>query len=157
MLGIWVALAISFAVIELVTPQLVSIWFCVAALFSLVATLVGAEIWVQIVVFVGASILLIILTRPLYRRFARPKIVKTNADALLGDSGVVTLDIDNDQATGQVKVNGQIWSALSKDGEKIPEGSKVIIEKITGVKLIVSEILSQENSEKEKDDQKNCE
>ncbi len=137
MLIAWIALTIFFAIVELSTPQLVSIWFALASLFSLIALALGAEPWLQIVVFAISSVALLFLTRPLYRKHLKPKIVKTNTDAVIEQEGIVTIDIDNDQAVGQIKVKGQYWSASSLDGSIIKIGEKVVVNEISGVKAIV--------------------
>ena len=134
----WLALVIFFAVIEGVTPQLVSIWFAGGALVSLIVSLFGAPLWVEVIVFVAVSAILLILTRPLVKRRFAKQIVKTNADALVGGEAVVTQTINNVEGSGLAKILGQVWSARSATGETIPEGTAVTVERIEGVKLIVS-------------------
>ena len=135
---VWLVIAIAAAIIELSTPQLVSLWFAVAALIAMASAAFGAQLWIQIAVFVLVSVILVVITRPLYKKFIKPSVVATNTDALLGRVAIVKLDIDNDASVGLVKVSGQEWSALSEDGSLIPAGQKVIIKNIAGVKLIVS-------------------
>ena len=134
----WLALVIFFAIIEGVTPQLVSIWFAGGALVSLIVSLFGAPLWVEVIVFVAVSAILLILTRPLVKRRFAKQIVKTNADALVGGEAVVTQAIDNVEGVGLAKIMGQVWSARSSGGDKIPEGTSVTVERIEGVKRIVS-------------------
>ena len=80
---------------------------------------------------------MIFVTRPLYKRFIKTKLVPTNSDRLIGDTAVVTETIDNLEAKGAVKVQGQVWSARSENGEVIPENTPVTVVRIEGVKLIV--------------------
>lgn len=134
----WLTLAVIAAVVEIVTPQLVSLWFCIGALIAMASAALGAELWLQITVFVISSVALIFITRPLYKKYIKPSVVATNADALIGQTAIVTEAIDNDAYVGQAKVSGQVWSALSENGKAIPEGTKVVIKSISGVKLIVS-------------------
>lgn len=79
----------------------------------------------------------LVITRPLVKKYIHPKMQRTNADKVIGQIGIVCQDIDNINATGQVKVDGKVWSARSIDNQIITENSEVIIEKIEGVKLIV--------------------
>lgn len=137
MIYTWLALLIAFTVVELATPQLVSVWFALGSLGSLTAAALGAELWLQIVLFVAISVIMIIVTRPLYRKFVKTKLVPTNADRLIGEKAVVTESIENLDAKGAVKVQGQMWSARSENGENITEGSQVTVIRIEGVKLIV--------------------
>ncbi len=138
MVYFWLCLAVASAVIELATPQLVSLWFCVGALLSLLCASLNADLWIQITVFVVSSVALVFITRPLYKKHIQPKLVPTNTDALIGQVAIVTQAIDNIEATGLTKVSGQIWSAQSENGCAIAEGEKVIIKAISGVKLIVA-------------------
>ena len=136
----WTVLVIIFAVFEGVTAQLVSIWFVIGALASLISAFFGANPAIQIVIFIAVSILALVITRPLVKKYINPTKERTNADKVLGQVGIVVEDINNIQSKGQVKIDGKIWSARSLDNSLIPENEKVIIERIEGVKLIVKSI-----------------
>lgn len=137
---IWATVIIIFGVFEAVTVQLVSIWFVIGAIAALIASLLGADFTVQILIFFAVSILALVITRPLFKKYIRPKKQPTNADKVLNQIGVVVEDINNISATGQVKVDGKIWTARTIDNSLISKDKKVIIEKIDGVKLIVKSI-----------------
>ena len=134
---LWLAIMVSLAVLEAVTTQLVSIWFALGALFALIACLLHAPLWLQILLFAVVSAASLVLTRPLVHKMTKGKQVHTNADRVIGMEGVVTQDIQNMQAQGLVKVNGAEWSARSADDTDIPSGSQVTVQRIEGVKLIV--------------------
>lgn len=136
---IWVVALILFAAVEAVTVQLVSVWFAAGALAALIADLLGAGVTVQFVVFLAVSIICFIVTRPLVKKFSTSKIQSTNADRCIGETAVVVEEIDNVNAKGQVKVNGNVWTARSENDEIIAEGTKVTVLKIEGVKLIVKQ------------------
>lgn len=138
MIYAWVALMIVFAAVELITPQLVCIWFAIGSLGAFIAASLNAPLWQQIVIFILVSVIMIFVTRPLYQRFVKTKLVPTNSDRLIGETAVVTEAIDNLEAKGAVKVQGQVWSARSENGEIIPENSRVTVLRIEGVKLIVN-------------------
>ncbi len=133
----WAAAIILFGVAEAVTAQLVSIWFLIGAIAALIAAFCGANLIIQIIVFIAVSILALVITRPLVKKYINPKKEHTNADRVIGQVGIVAEDIDNIKATGQVKADGKIWTARATDNSIIPSGCEVIIEKIDGVKLIV--------------------
>ena len=134
---IWLSLIILFAIVEALTPAIVSIWFALGALLALVASALSAPVWLQITVFIIASALALILTRPLIKRKLNKTLMPTNADMLIGKTGVVVEKIDNIEETGSVKIQGKTWTARSEYGEEILSGSRVVISKIEGVKLIV--------------------
>ena len=132
----WLGAAAIFVVIEIITMGLTTIWFAGGALaaFSL-------PLWSQIIAFVIVSVILLILTRPWALKYLNSRTVRTNADSLIGQTALVTQDIDNLNAKGQVKVEGQIWTARSiSDDVQLHEGQKVMIESISGVKVIVKPI-----------------
>lgn len=136
----WLAAFIVFAIGEAVTVGLVSVWFAVGALAALFATALGAGLWLQIAVFLGVSALALALFKPLSSKFLKPKISATNADRVIGAAAVVTETIDNTQAQGQVRVNGQVWSARSGQDIVIPAGTDVRVLRIEGVKVIVETV-----------------
>lgn len=136
----WLVLLVAFAIIEAATVQLVSVWFAVGALGALAAVFAHADFKVQLSVFIAVSLLSFVLTRPLVKKFTKSGIQSTNADRCIGKTAVVIEEIDNLNAKGQVKVNGNIWSARSSDGSVIPENTLVKVLKIEGVKVIVEVI-----------------
>lgn len=136
----WLAAFIVFAIGEAVTVGLVSVWFAVGALAALFATALGAGLWLQIAVFLGVSALALALFKPLSSKFLKPRLSATNADRVIGAAALVTETIDNAQAQGQVKVNGQVWSARSAQDVVIHEGTDVRVLRIEGVKVIVEAV-----------------
>lgn len=136
----WLAAFIVFAIGEAVTVGLVSVWFAVGALAALFATALGAGLWLQITVFLGVSALALALFKPLSSKFLKPRVSATNADRVIGSAALVTETIDNAQAKGQVKVNGQVWSACSAQDTVIPAGTDVKVLRIEGVKVIVETV-----------------
>ena len=136
---IWLALLIVLVVIEILTLGLTTIWFAGGALAAFVASLLGAGVPLQILLFVVVSLLLLLGTRPFAVKYFNKDRVKTNAESLIGTCGIVQEAIDNRRAAGRVMVNGMEWSARSADDTRIAEGTEVQIEEISGVKLIVRE------------------
>lgn len=138
MLYIWLALAIVFAITEVVTVGLTTIWFSLGALVSLLLVICGVDnITVQVVVFVLVSLLSLIATRPLVKKYINKKAQPTNADRCIEKEAFVTEEINNILSKGAVKVNGVEWSARSEDDSVIEIGEKVKIKSIDGVKVIV--------------------
>lgn len=136
----WLILLAAFTIIEAATVQLVSVWFAVGALGALVSSFAHVNFKVQVIVFIALTILSFVATRPLVKKFTKSNIQSTNADRCLNETAVVVEEIDNLNAKGQVKVNGNIWSARSIDDKMIPENTLVKVLKIEGVKVIVEEI-----------------
>lgn len=133
---LWLALFVVFLIVEAGTVALVSIWFALGALAALVSCVLGAEMWLQITVFLVVSLVLLAL---LWKR-VRNKLTttKTNVDSVIGAEGYVTEAIDNLSYTGRVKLGGITWAARSTSGAGIPVGTLVKVERIEGVKVFVS-------------------
>ena len=135
---IWLAVLIGAIVLEIATTQIVSIWFAAGALAALIATLAGvSNVWLQLLIFVIVSAVALIVTRPLVKKLINKQAEPTNADMVLGKTGIVTEKIDNLAPSGLVKVNGSVWTARSADGSVIEQDERVIIKEISGVKLLV--------------------
>ncbi len=133
----WAVAVVAFVILELATVGLASIWFAFGALCALIATLLGAPLWLQIVWFAIVSIATLLLTRPLAKKYINSRTTATNADRVLGIVAVVKERIDNLAETGAVMADGKMWSARSADGATIELGTHVRIKEIQGVKLIV--------------------
>ena len=137
---IWLALLIAFLVVEAVTVVMVSLWFAGGALVALVASLLGAALWLQITLFLLVSAGLLACLRGAVRKHFTPRLERTNVDALIGSRGYVTADIDNISATGTVKLGAMEWSARSVSGAPIAKGTLVEVDRIEGVKAFVSPV-----------------
>lgn len=137
---VWAAAVVLFGILEAATVNLVSLWFIAGALASLVAALVGAPLWLQVLLFFAVSVVLLAALRPLVKKYVAPRVTRTNADSLVGQEAVVTETIDNLNAQGQVKVNGMYWTARSTDSTLISQGATVVIRSIQGVKVLVDPV-----------------
>ncbi len=136
----YLILFVVLLIVEALTSGFVSIWVSLASLVTCVFAYFFPQMyWAQILLCIAVSLVLIILTKPFVNK-VKAKKTNTNFDRLIGETAVVTDDIDNLEAQGSVKVNGLVWTARSEDGNKIEKNKKVKIQKIEGVKLIVSEV-----------------
>lgn len=134
----WLISMIALFVVEAATVNLMTIWFAFGALGALVTSLLGGKLWLQIVVFIAVTILTLIPTRKLAKKyFGKNRHQATNADVVIGKDCIVVEDIDNLISTGAVKCMGKEWTARSEKGEKIAAGETVTAVAIEGVKLIV--------------------
>ena len=136
---IWLALIVVFLVMEAATVQLISTWFAAGALAAMIVSLIGGAVWLQIVVFLTVSIVLLVLLWPIARKHLKPKLVATNADALIGRVCTVTEEIDPVEG-GRVKLGDVTWSARSESDERIPAGTLVKVQKIQGAKVFVEKV-----------------
>lgn len=137
-MAIWFSALVLFGIAEAATVSLVSIWFMAGTLVALIAAICGAPIWLQVLLFLAVSVALLASLRPLVRKYVTPKLTRTNVESLIGKTAVVTENIDNISAQGSAKVGGVVWTARSTDGDPIPAGAQVIVDRIEGVKVFVS-------------------
>lgn len=137
MIYLWLGVMLMALFVEGATAAITSLWFVVGALCAMLAAFLGAQMWLQVVVFAAVSVVCLLALRPILKKYIEPKKVKTNIDALIGAQGVVLERIDNLEGTGRVKLGGMEWSARSSSGEPIEAGTVIRVEKIEGVKVFV--------------------
>ena len=134
----WLIAIALLLLVEFATAALTTIWFAGGSLLALLCAVAGGPVWMQVVLFLAGSAVLLLLTRPMAVRMLHKGTVATNADSLIGQEAVVTEKIDNLQSTGTVQINGQEWTARSVNPEHVIEkGEVVMVRAIEGVKLIV--------------------
>lgn len=137
---IWLVLMIFFIFIEASTVSIVSLWFAFGALVAMIVSFFGAEIWLQILLFAAVSCILLAALRPLVHKYFTPKLIRTNVDAIIGQTGIVLEKIDNISAQGKVKLGAVEWSARSTAQESIEPGTKVTVDRVEGVKVFVTPV-----------------
>lgn len=128
----WLVLFIVLVLVELMTVNLLTIWFALGAIASFFVSLVCDNISLQMGVFVLVSVISLVILRNILMKVKNKKMIPTNLDRVIGDAGIVTEEI-NPFGIGEVKVDGKRWSAISD--KKIEVNSKVRILAIEGVKL----------------------
>ena len=135
---IWLIVLVACLVVEISTLGLASIWFAGGALLAMIIALIGGPLWLHVLIFLVTSVVLLIFTRPIARKYFNKNREKTNVNSKIGKQAIVTVTIDNLKGTGQIITEGMEWTARSLDSSVIEEGAVVTIEKIEGVKAIVS-------------------
>ena len=93
---------------------------------------------VQVLAFLVVSAALLLLLRPLAKKYFQPKLTRTNLDSVIGSVGMVTQRIDNITAVGQVRLGGMEWTARSSTGDPIEVGTQIRVDRIEGVKVFVT-------------------
>jgi membrane protein implicated in regulation of membrane protease activity len=136
---LWLAVLIIGVILEAVTLSLTTIWFAISALIVYVFALIGVPFYIQVVLFFVISIVLLIFTKPIAKKYLKIGHEKTNVDSIIGKIGIVVVPIDTMKNQGQIKIKGQTWSARTKNGELIDIDKQVKILAVEGVKLIVEE------------------
>lgn len=136
---IWLIIAGLFFIGEIATVGFLIFWFGVGALVAMLVSLFTSNVIIQTSVFVISSAILLFATKPFVKKFIDVKSTNTNAFSIIGKKALVRKEI-NSNSVGQIKINGEIWSAESENNEIIPKGSEVEIVKINGVKAIVKPI-----------------
>ncbi len=135
----WLVLSGICLIIESFTLGFFVFWFSIGALFALIVSLFTTNIVIQSVVFIVSSTILLLLTKPLIKKIVKtPKTKSTNVYSIIGKEGIVLESIDNLNSTGKVKVNGELWSAISDNN--IEKGETIKVLSINGVKLKVEKV-----------------
>lgn len=144
----WLILMIVLLGIEMATMGLTTVWFAGGALFAILAALLRAPFWIQIVLFLLVALVLLLFTRPVAVKYFNKNRVQTNVASVIGKQAIVTAEIDNLHGKGQVTVGGQEWSARSAAADQVlAEGVVVRVVAVSGVKLIVEEVQPEKETE----------
>ena len=134
---IWLVLSGIFLVIEIINVGFLLFWFSIGALLAIVSLFID-NVVIQSAVFIISSTILLFATKPLVNKILpKEPTIKTNSFSFEGKTGKVIADIIPDDGVGQIKVDGETWSAKSSDNTYIPKDTEIIVEKIEGVKAIV--------------------
>ena len=139
---VWIGLALFALLVEAGTSQLISIWFSMGAIGGAISCIFTDNIVIQLFVFITVTTLSLVLTRPIVKKLKlKGAAVKTNLDRVIGCEATLTKDITRD-CDGELKVLGDYWLAVSRDGIEIKSGTRVKVLEIKGTKLIVEEVYS---------------
>ena len=130
----WLSLFIILLLIEAFTINLVTIWFAIGCVASLITSMFTDSILIQMIVFISVSFVSLLITKPIVRKLKSFSVVPTNSDRVIGKVGEVIKPISKNQ-NGEIKFYGNVWTASSDDKIDVGERAKVI--SIEGVKLIV--------------------
>ena len=137
---IWLIISGLFFIGEIATVGFLIFWFGVGALIAMIVSLFTSNIIIQTTIFVVSSTILIFATKPFVKKFADVKKTNTNVYSIIGKKALVIKTIDPIRSVGQIKLNGEVWTAESENNEVIEEGLEVEILEIKGVKAIVKPI-----------------
>ena len=134
---VWLLIAGLFFIGEIATVGFLIYWFGVGALIAMIVSLFTSNIIIQTTIFIISSTILIFATKPFVKKFADVKKTNTNVYSIIGKKALVIKTIDPIHSVGQIKLNGEVWTAESENNEIIEEGSEVEVLEIKGVKAIV--------------------
>ena len=138
----WLIASGIFFIAEIITTGFLVFWLGIAGLITMCISFFTDNLMIQASVFVILSAVLILATKPFVKKFVHKKdnTEKTNAFSIIGKTALVIKDIDSINGVGQIKVDGEVWSAEGINGSNIEKGTKVEIKKIDGVRAIVAPI-----------------
>jgi membrane protein implicated in regulation of membrane protease activity len=136
---IWLVLAAALYVGEMLTATLFLLPFGIGATVALVANLLGADLWLQWVLFIVVSVIALIALRPVARRLtATAEQTKSGVDRLIGTTGHI---IEGSAPSGEMRarVEREVWNVATETGGHLPVDTPVTVLRVDGVHLIVEE------------------
>lgn len=138
----WLIASGIFFIAEIITTGFLVFWLGIAGLITMCISFFTDNLMIQASVFVILSAVLILATKPFVNKFVNKKETteKTNAFSIIGKTAIVIKDIDSINGVGQIKVDGEVWSAEGINGSNIEKGTKVEVKEIDGVRAIVAPI-----------------
>lgn len=140
---IWAIAAGAFLILEAFTMGFLVFWLSIGSLLAMLVSFITDNVIIQTTVFVISSGILIFATKPLVKKFTQKDTTKTNVYSIVGKKAIVIEDIDWAAGSGQIKFEGQVWSARTTEQVNISKGTEVEIEKIEGVKAFVKPLKEQ--------------
>ena len=140
MWAFWLIIASICFLVEIFTVTFMMFWPGLSAIIVMVLALVNIPTTAQVIIFAVLSIILLIFTKPLTKKLFKSSTVETNVNSIIGKKGIVQVDINNYDSTGKVKVEGELWTAITDDSEIIKAGEQITVLSIDGVKLKVKKI-----------------
>lgn len=134
----WLIIAGVFFILETITVGFLVFWFAIGALIAMIASFFTVNLTIQTSIFLVSSTILLFATRPFVNKITKKdETVKTNVHSIEGKVAKVIKDIEPNEGLGQIKLNGEVWSARSYNDTFISKDSEVMVEKIDGVKAVV--------------------
>lgn len=143
MIILWIVILVAALLLEAATFALVSVWFVFGSIAALIAASLEAPIWLQFVLFILVTAVLLIFTRPLIKKLFPNKFTPTNSELSVGKSAVVIEEINTEQGKGRVRLNGVDWIAISDSNDIIPKDTVVTVVEVRGAKLSVKREIQQ--------------
>lgn len=142
MLIVWIIVIIFACLLEVASQlQLVSVWAAVGGIAALISDVFGVDSKIQIVIFFAVTFAALALTRPLVRKLTKSvPDLPSNADMNIGKTGKVTKIVNESEGLFRVSIAGDDWSAITTDPIMPEVGASVKVERIEGVKLVVSQV-----------------
>lgn len=137
---VWLIAAGFFFVAEIITVGFFIFWLGIGSLLAMLVSFITNSVVIQVATFAISSSILLFFTKPLAKKLASSDNAVTNSFSLINKTGIVTISINPLEGIGQVKVNGEIWSAKTEGNKIIPKDSQIKVLKIDGVKLVVEQI-----------------
>ena len=134
MFFIWLLVVILLTLVEVMTVNLTTIWFVASGIVAIFVSMITDNFIIQLGIFTVLGIVLLITTKPFLQKRLVTNKQATNLDRVVGMTGIVTIPISKNNS-GEVKVDGKLWTAISKDNLKKGDFIKVI--NMEGVKLTV--------------------
>ena len=140
MVWIWLAVTVIAIVVEIITPELVSLWFAIGGIVGIAFSFIpGLPWWGEIIIFAVLSMILLLSLRPVLSKYLKRKSLATNVDRLIGqDIRMITqADFDN---LGTAKIGDVVWSVKSENQSSLLADEMVRIVAVDGNKLIARHI-----------------
>jgi len=134
---IWIGVIVFALVAEIYTFARVAVWFIPSALTAFFLSLTEMQVWIQVLVFFIITLILLVLSRTIFKRFIKFKTKESNQVYIIGKDAIVTEEINNYKRTGAIRINGSTWTAKSEDDDVIYESGLIVtVVKTEGRKVI---------------------
>lgn len=126
----WAIVTVTMAILEIIIPGLVTIWFACAGLVLVLISEMIKNSTVEFFIFAVTALLLVIFTRPALKRW-----IEVRKKAYEGEGSETVIENIKEDGKYEVKFKGVLWTAISP--YIFVKGEKVIIDGFEGNKIIL--------------------
>lgn len=137
----WIILSFVLGGVEALTISFLALPFALGALVTALFCYFGASLNTQLFIFGGSSFLMLFVIQFTLKKYLTSResaSTLTNANALIGKEALVLSPISGSVKRGEVKIGGEVWTAITQSGTNFEKDDVVIIDKVDGAKVIVS-------------------
>lgn len=150
----WFVGAFVFLVLEIFVPGFILGSIGLGCLLGGFGALLHLPLWFNIILFIVGFFIGMSMLKPLLKRLEKPGNVKTNAEGLIGRTGVVAERIDRVAGTGRVRIDGDDWKAFAFDGKTVELGTIVEVVALESIVITVKPLFNDAFPEKIEEGQK---
>jgi membrane protein implicated in regulation of membrane protease activity len=134
---VWFIFAAIFIIGEIFTVGFFLACFGIGAIVAGILAIIGLNPGWQWGSFIVVSAVVFAVSRRFAERFTKKQPPGIGADRFIGKEGIVIEEINNEENTGRVRIDKEIWRADSETGKIIKKGKRIMVVRLDGTHVVV--------------------